>query len=198
MTLPVTREWIMTASGVAFFPFAPRPEDIRIHDIAHHLSNCCRFTGAVRTFYSVAQHSVLISDLLRGCPEFTSAAGAIRAGLYGLLHDAAEAYLVDLPRPIKRSPDLQAYRTAEASLQRAIYTRFGLDPGAEPALVKLFDRRLLRTEQRDLMPPPTLDEDRTDVPPFDEITVADPWSPARARDEFLDRFQRATCLLELF
>ena len=84
-------DWIQTMSGVIFYPLDPRPEEIRIEDIAHALSHQCRFAGHCREFYSVAEHSVRVSRELP--QEFM---------LWGLLHDASEAYLVDLPRPIKR------------------------------------------------------------------------------------------------
>jgi hypothetical protein len=181
-------DWIMTASGIPFWPLEPRVEDVRITDIAHHLAHICRFTGAVRRFYSVAQHSVLVSrvldDLATSSPD---------AALYGLLHDASEAYLMDLPRPLKLEPVLAAYRLAEKRLQAVIYRAFGLDIVDEPFDLKYVDRRMLRTEQRDLMPPAALDENRDDVDPFG-FSVVDAWTPSRARDEFLQRFHALALL----
>lgn len=178
----------MTASGRPFWPLEPRLEDIAIEDIAHHLSNLCRFTGAVRLFYSVAQHSVEVS--LAMAPHIVT--GRHRSlGLYGLLHDASEAYLMDVPRPLKHDTQFAAYRAAEARLQRVIYAAFGLDPDDEPFDLKTVDRRMLRTEQRDLMPPPALAERRDDVEPFD-VHLVEPWSPTRARWRFLDRFVQLT------
>jgi hypothetical protein len=173
-------DWIMTASGRPFWPLEPRVEDVSIDDIAHHLSHLCRFTGAVRRFYSVAQHSVLV------CEELAVAAGdreRRRAGLYGLLHDASEAYLVDVPRPLKHAADFVVYREAESRLQSVIYRAFGLDPDGEPEDLKTIDRRLLRTEQRDLMPPPALLERRDDVEPL-PYTI-EPWWCDEARARFL-------------
>lgn len=112
-------------------------------------------------------------------------------GLYGLLHDGSEAYLMDVPRPLKHDPQFAAYRAAEARLQRVIYAVFGLDPDDEPADLKTVDRRMLRTEQRDLMPPPALAERRDDVEPF-AFALTAPWSPTRARWQFLDRFVQLT------
>ncbi len=180
----VTTDWIMTASGRPFWPLEPRLEDITIADIAHHLSNLCRFTGAVRLFYSVAQHSVEVSMSI--APLLVT--GRHRtAALYGLLHDASEAYLMDIPRPLKHDAQFSAYRAAEARLQRVIYAAFDLDPDDEPAELKLTDRRMLRTEQRDLMPPPGPGERRDDVEPF-AFHLTEPWSPARARWKFMERF----------
>ena len=91
-------DWIQTFTGRAFYVLDPRPEDVDIEDIAHALSMQCRFAGHCREFYSVAQHSVTASWLVP--PE---------DALWGLLHDAAEAYVVDLPRPIKRAWQLESY-----------------------------------------------------------------------------------------
>lgn len=175
---PRETDWIMTASGRPFWPLEPHVDDVAIDDIAHHLSNLCRFTGAVRAFYSVAQHSVLVSMAM-------ATAGPV-ASLYGLLHDASEAYLMDLPRPLKHDPHLVAYRRAEGLLQGVIYRAFDLDPDGEPIELKTIDRRLLRAEQRDLMPPPALQERRDDVEPYP--ARIDPWGPHQARTAFLWRF----------
>lgn len=83
-------DWIQTYTGRQFWPLDPKPEEVCIEDIAHALSQQCRYAGHTIRFYSVAQHSVEIA--LR-VPR--------AAALWGLLHDAAEAYLVDLPRPVK-------------------------------------------------------------------------------------------------
>lgn len=107
-------DWIQLSSGGQFWPFDPRPEEINIHDIAHALSNLCRFGGHCTRFYSVAEHSILVS---RQCPR--------ELRLAGLLHDASEAYLVDIPRPIKRS--LVGYIDMEAAIQGVINSKFGLD-----------------------------------------------------------------------
>lgn len=133
-------DWVGTWSGRAFWPLDPRPEELSIEDIAHHLSLQCRWAGATSEFYSVAEHSVRVARLL---PP------GLR--LAGLLHDAAEAYLLDLPRPLKRAPELRAYADAEERLQRAVARRWGL-PHPLPAAVKEADDILLATELRDLLP----------------------------------------------
>lgn len=138
--------WMQTYTGRQFWPLDPRPEEIVIEDIAHALSNQCRFAGHCTTFYSVAEHSVRVSNVV--------AAGAPNNAdlrLLALLHDAAEAYLVDLPRPVKHTPEFAAYFGFEADLELAICARFEL-PMIGADLVKRADEILLSTERRDLMP----------------------------------------------
>src|SRR5688572_3506421 len=126
--------WIMTASGLAFYPTRPRIQDIRIEDIAHGLAAVSRFAGHTRTPYSVGQHCYHASQILEG-------QGGPRAALYGLLHDASEAYLGDVPRPLKKLSTFDAFRAAEDHLQGLIYLAFGLSKHDEPAGLKLVDRR---------------------------------------------------------
>ncbi len=180
-------DWIMTATGRQFWPLEPRVEDVCIEDIAHALAHLCRFGGHTREFYSVAQHSAIAAMLLGGaCP---------RTALFGLLHDASEAYLVDVPAPVKHDPTFTFYREAEARLQRVIYSAFGLAGGDEPLEVKAIDRRLLRTEQLQLMPPPAPGEWRDDVRTL-SIPVT-PWTPHIARRIFLSQFHILTERLRL-
>lgn len=101
-------------SGVLFDVFNPKAEDINIEDIAHALSKICRYGGHCPKFYSVAQHSVLCS-YMEGTPK---------EQMEFLLHDASEAYLMDLPRPIKRN--IPEYRTIEDNLLKLIFDRFNL------------------------------------------------------------------------
>lgn len=165
--------WIQTHSGRRFNPTNPNPNAIVIQDIAHALSMQCRFSGHCRKFYSVAQHSVLVSYI---CDS--------QDALWGLLHDASEAYLVDVPRPLKRSGKFQAYIEFEAQMQDAICRRFGL-PFQEPPSVKKADTVLLATEARDLMSP--LHPDWTQ--PVDPLPfIIEPWGPDKAKDMFMKRF----------
>lgn len=172
--------WIQTYTGGAFWPLDPRPEDVRIVDIAHHLSNICRFTGATREFYSVAQHSVLVSMYVERL-----APGDDVLALWGLLHDASEAYLCDVARPVKITPALVDYRIAEQAVMHAVCEHFKL-PMFEPALVKDVDRRMLRTEQRDLMGDALPGDHRDDCPVFPERIV--PMDPRQARQAFFNRY----------
>jgi hypothetical protein len=166
-------DWIQTFTGRPFWPLDPCADEVCLEDIAHSLSLQCRYAGHCREFYSVAQHSVLVSQ---ACSAEDAA--------WGLLHDAAEAYLVDLPRPIKRYSDLgNEYRAIETNLMFAIRDRFKLK-GEEPESVKLADNRLLATEMRDLMAPPKMAWSVT-VSPLD--ICIEPWTPAQAECEFMRR-----------
>ena len=131
-------DFIQTHCGIKMYPLDPRPEEIELEDIAHALSNICRFTGHCSEFYSVAQHSVAVSAL---CSHENA--------MWGLLHDASEAYICDVARPLKRSDTFFPYLEAEANLMMVIAKKFNLQP-FEPEEVKKLDNVLLLTEARDL------------------------------------------------
>jgi hypothetical protein len=171
-------DWITTyPSGFAFYPFDPRLEEISIEDIAHHLSNICRWTGATREFYSVAEHSVRMSKI------------AIDSTIqrWCLLHDAAEAYLNDMSTPVKRM--LPDYKDAELRIELFIARKFDL-PWPMPPLVKRFDMTLLATERRDLILRPT---DKAVKP--EELSIKahethiTPLLPQYARKQFMTRYR---------
>jgi hypothetical protein len=169
--------WIQTLTGKSFYPLDPRPEDIDIYDIIHSLSLQCRFAGHCTSFYSVAQHSVLVSLVCK--PE---------DALFGLIHDASEAFLVDIPRPLKQMQAFAEYRKIEKNLMNVICGVFKLPP-EEPESVKWADMKMLATEARDL----TVTEGRgwaTQVEPY-EFHI-EPWSPEIARIKFTSRFHELT------
>jgi len=166
--------WIQTFTGVQFFPLAPIAERMRVEDIAHALGNLCRFTGHCRRFYSVAEHCVRVSLAV---PRQDS--------LWGLLHDASEAYVHDLPQPLKRLPEFAAYREAERAVERAMCDRFGL-ASRMPASVREADVRMLFTEKRDLMAPEPAPWDGA-VEPYPERI--EPWTCDEAERRYLERFR---------
>ena len=129
---------VQTYSGVLFDVLNPRAEDVRLEDIAHALANQCRYSGATRRHYSVAEHSIWVSLLVP--PEFAKVA---------LLHDASEAYLVDFPRPLKHLPEFAFYRELEARVERAVGQRFGFF--GTPVEVQRADVEALAMECRQLM-----------------------------------------------
>lgn len=138
---------IRTHSGLFVEPLDIDRDNMRIEDIAHALSNQCRFSGHTAYHYSVAQHSVLVVWILERLLGYTDR----ETLLWGLLHDAAEAYLVDLPRPIKRHEDFAAYREAEIELQEGVSCKFDLDCGCPPEAVHQADDIALRAEANVLM-----------------------------------------------
>lgn len=132
-------DWMQTFTGQQFYPMSPSAEDVDPIDIAHALGLLCRYNGHIDRFYSVAEHCVLMSQAV---PE--------EDALWALLHDATEAYVGDMIRPLKlHMPD---YRAAEDRVMDAIVTRFGLRSNEMPASVKDADSRILLTERAALMP----------------------------------------------
>lgn len=142
--METTESWIRTVSGKRFDPLDPDPATLDIGDIAHALSNICRFTGHTKDFYSVAQHCCVVMKILR------EQGHAWEIQLEGLLHDATEAYLSDIARPIKISKTMGAYRKAETKLEKQIAIHFGLEYPQRPE-IKQADLLALAMEARDLM-----------------------------------------------
>ena len=128
--------WITTYTGKRFHFLKPNFDEIDIIDIAHHLSLLCRFTGAVKQFYSVGEHSIRVAAIL---PK------GLR--LAGLLHDAAEAYTNDISRPVKYAHKLD---TTEKIISDVISDKYKID--IHNPKIKRADNILISTEARDLMP----------------------------------------------
>jgi hypothetical protein len=164
-------KYITTHSGRQLDPLAPRIEDIHIWDIAHSLAHLCRFAGHTHQFYSVAEHSVRVSFLVDE-----------RAGLHALLHDATEAYLVDVPTPLKAL--LPQYREIEKRLNATICAAFDIEPDTYKEEVKKADLEMCAAEVRDLMP--IGDYGLIGVRPDPNFIV--PWTVVNARELFLTRF----------
>jgi hypothetical protein len=168
--------WLQTFTGRYFYPTAPCPDDVDIRDIAHALSQICRYAGHTSEFYSVAEHSWLVSTMV---PE--------EYALHALLHDAAEAYCQDLPSSVKQA--LPAYKEMEDQIQRAIWYKFNLYP-EEPRIVKQADLDILYTEK---------DRVLGNTPPWTQIPGTkraglrlECWQPKAAEYAFLTRFERLT------
>ena len=162
---------IRLVSGRYFDFEDPEASDFGISDIAHGLSHLCRFTGHTVRFYSVAEHSV-------HCSHLVPPGDALSA----LLHDAPEAFLGDVSRPLKSL--LPDYRAIERRVERAILPRFGI--GILPPSVKVADMQMLRAEQVQAM---RSSEQWTDLEGVNmpEVQLRF-WDPVDARIAFLDRF----------
>jgi hypothetical protein len=131
---------IMLQSGAWFDFGSPQSSPFTIDDIAHGLANICRYSGQCNRFYSVAEHSLLVSET------------AVGFELEALMHDAAEAFLGDITRPLKQM--LPDYKQIEGKVERAIFSRFHIQTPL-PRQVKQADLRVLAAEQRQIMPPGT-------------------------------------------
>jgi hypothetical protein len=128
---------ILLSSGVYFNYDRPDQSNFSIGDIAKGLSNTCRFGGQCQRFYSVAEHCVLMSDCMPADLAFQA-----------LMHDAAEAFICDMPKPLKMM--LPDYMAVEDRVEAAIADRFGLPAKMSPA-VKEMDIRMLAAEQQQVM-----------------------------------------------
>ncbi len=176
---PAPGPYLQTVSGRWVNPFDPDPDQLDAGDIARALANQCRFGGHCRVFYSVAQHSVIVSRLVEergGDPEDVFAA---------LMHDAGEAYLGDMPHPIKHRSALgAAFREAERHLEQAIRERFAIR--ADVPEIKRADRALLATERR------AFSSERWSWPELDGVEPLDleleAWPPDEAERAFSERF----------
>ena len=169
-------DWMQTRSGEQFYPLDPEPNKIHIEDIAHALSMSCRFGGHVKKFYSVAEHSIWVSGFVDP-----------KNALAGLMHDAAEAYLSDIIRPVKRQ--LPEYGRLEDRLLSTIFDRFGIDyPYSEN--VKSIDYRACYTEGIHLMFDVSvwIEKDRETPLPFEPKN----YNPALGKKLFLNRFRALT------
>ena len=140
-------DWIRTVTGRKFYLFDSGPEEIDIEDIAHALSMQCRYNGHVQRFYSVAEHSCYVSGIVAA--EMGNGGYDINIARWALLHDAAEAYLGDVSRPLKQQPEMERYRANEKRVQAAVAKKFGLK-GEEPEMVIRADREILGMEVRAL------------------------------------------------
>lgn len=164
--------WMQTYTGRAYWPADPKAEDVCIEDIAHALSMLCRYTGHCKRFYSVAEHSILISQVV-----------PTECAFFGLMHDAQEAYVNDLARPIK--PSVPDYSKLEELNWIAICNAFRL-PYKLPPIVKTMDMRICLDEQRELMAPPPFPWDADLGEPIGVTICGLP--PLEAEELFLRRF----------
>lgn len=175
---------ILTFTGTYINMNDARDATFKIADVAHALSQICRFGGHTRQFYSVAQHSVLVSHIVPA--EFQ---------LQALLHDGAEAFCGDVVQPLKILPWMAGYRTFESNLQDRLLAHFGVERTPESdAAVRRADLQMLATERRDLMAPdsrpwPVL----AGVAPR-HATIS-PKMPTFAEAMFLQRYKELTGVL---
>ena len=170
---PVRGDWMQTYTGRTFYPADPRVEDIDPTDIAHALSLTCRYGGHVRKFYSVAEHCVLMSFAV---PQVAA------APIWALLHDATEAYMGDVIRPLKTF--MPEYRDMENRLMRVICERFGLRFNCPWQVVEA-DNRILLDERAALMSAPPRPWAVENLEPLGVDVQG--WLPVKAERRYLAR-----------
>jgi hypothetical protein len=180
---------IYTYTGRTIRPLEPDPDDICIDDIAHALSQQCRFTGHTRRFSSVAEHSVRVARMVEDIdPELA---------LEALLHDASEAYLSDIARPVKKAPGFaETYLKYEARLEAAVQRAFRLPLVSElHPTIKAADQYALEAEVAAFCHPSFQDamgvSPSTDAngEPWRRWSMPSGWYPAVAEEMFLDSFR---------
>lgn len=181
----MSNSWINTYTGRKFEPLNPRPEDVSVDDIAHALSHACRYTGHATRFYSVAEHSVLVSK------GVAALGGSLNEQRWGLLHDATEAYLSDIAAPVKMQPSFAFYREVETKLMDVIAQHFGLE-GPEPDNVRFMDRQMIAFESVDTR---IVAQRHPDWPPMPQdprlqgVIRLECMLPASAKNAFMTRFK---------
>ena len=197
MTADRPGDWFQTYTGKQLWVLDPRPEDICIEDVAHSLSMLCRFNGHCQEFYSVAQHSVFVSQvMLPG--EYGNWIPA-EARLEALLHDAAEAYVGDMIRPLKLSLGPEFKRAEErvaAAARVALMPRMHEPPPNLVEAIKHADMVALATEKRDMVAAGVgtwkiyyeKDGKRMNAEPASEALCS--WSPVLAKERFLARYHQ--------
>ena len=163
-------DYIRTYTGIDFTVFDPKVEQICIEDIAHALSHLCRYGGHCDHFYSVAQHSIAVSYLVE--PQ---------NALCGLMHDATEAYLVDMPRPIKYK--INQYREIEDKLHLVIAEKYQL-PKVIPDDVHMIDSLMIKEFEWDYFMEKRPQEKYTNF----YKRFFENKNPKEVREEFLKRF----------
>ncbi len=170
----MTDAWIRTYTGGRAYFFEPEKSEIVIEDISHALSLLCRFNGATREMYSVAQHSCLVAETLY------ERAGDIRLSYCGLMHDAAEAFISDIPSPFKKH--FPEFIEVEKRFEAWLGEKFDFE--LTDPLIKEHDLRALATEMRDLMR--VSDHKVIQYPPFSQRIYA--LSPNEAEELFLKTY----------
>lgn len=175
-------DYITLRSGRKFYPLEPARGSWCLDDIAHSLSNLCRWGGHTKKLYVVAQHSVFVCDIVR------ELGGSVEEQKQAMLHECAEALgFVDLPRPVKHDPELNGYRFGETRLQQYIFDRYNIHPVLLP-LVKKADDIALATEAYYLIRNPdwagTMSTQRSFSRWWQLVVM--PWSPRKAKRRFLE------------
>lgn len=180
MDTTANEQWIGLLSGAQMNYNRPEDSDVTLDDLASALSNICRFSGHLPTFYSVAQHLVNCSRIV-----------PVEFAFDALMHDTAEAFTNDLPTPLKWSVPI--FKELETKIESAMANKFGFNYPYAPE-VKLADTQMLMLEKK------YVKKDYRDWPNYRNVEFEHlvdlvdlkPWQPCRAKREFLERYNELT------
>lgn len=184
--VPDHNHWLQTHAGLALDLLNPQPEQIDLADVAVALCRIPRFGGHTSVPYSVAQHSLVVAAILQaqGCPA--------QVVLQGILHDAPEAYLGDMPTPLKRL--LKDYREVEERVWQTVALRFGM-PGTLAPEVKQADQLALNAEAHLLLPGGPLNRwagEKTPLPQKALALLQYPYHRHSNQDDLYSHFIQST------
>jgi hypothetical protein len=172
-------DWVGTFTGRRFWPSAPKVDDITIIDIAHHLSNICRYNGSTIAHYSVAQHSCILCDYVQ-----KARSGTPLDCLQILMHDAPEAWIGDMARPIKQhAPD---YRKMDHDVTVVVRSWMGWDGLPIPDWQDELDTRIIADERAQVVFDQENDWLMDGVEPLD--VDIEPWTARLSEQQFLARY----------
>jgi len=185
--VPVTDRgvWMQVGAGRIFYPFDPRPEEVHIDDIGTGLSRIIRYNGHSDTWVTVAQHSVQCEYMARKDGLSVSDRLAI------LMHDAAEAYIGDMIRPLKCM--FPEFKRVEAKVYAAIEEALSL-PYLDESTIKYYDNLAWAWEKRDFFPSSREWPYTPDIP--DHLHTMVQWSHAHSRNVFMATFWHLVCAVE--
>lgn len=185
-------DWLETRSGKKFNFLNPDPATIDIQDIAHGLAKTCRFGGQCRVFYSVAEHSVLLMRHAEQKNKRGDLTLTPQDLMVALLHDASEAYMGDVVRPLKQHlPDFMAI---ESKIIEVIYRKYNLPPGM-PDWLRDMDTRITLDEKNQIM---SRSGNAWSIDELQPLGVVMPlWSPEDAAKRFIQEFERLCAMMSV-
>jgi 5'-deoxynucleotidase YfbR-like HD superfamily hydrolase len=188
--------WSQSYSGAMYWILDPVPEEVHLVDIVVGLVNASRYRGQTMFFYSVLTHCILVSRAVEklALERGWSKEDAQEAALEGLMHDASEAYLGDVARPLKRSKEMRGYCKVEALWEDVIRTRFRIRSSPESAkLVKECDNRVVLDEIHTFMRDPDMWKRNGRYLDLKPLGVEVPnWTKEQTMNEFYKRFDEVT------
>jgi len=185
--VPVTDRgtWMQVGEGRIFYPLDPRPEEVFIDDIGMALSRLIRYNGLSDTWITVAQHSVQCEYMIY------KDGGTFEDRLAMLMHDAAEAYIGDMIRPLKCM--FPEFKKIEANIYAAIEEALGL-PTMDEKTIKHYDNLAWAWEKRDFYPSSRDWPYTPDLPAY--LPTMRQWSHSKSRKMFMQTWWHLSCVIE--